>query len=184
MNMEDIFSKLMVEIKKGNERTSDNEMQIKNQNAAIKNIEMQLGQIHNTLSQRPQGSFPSDTEKNPREHVNAIALMSGTTYDEPRVKVVPTEAVKQNVVPEEKEKELGAEEEEAHARDEKEKERARVEEGVRRYKGKNDRIPFPGRLKKQTEDNHYKKFLDMFRSLHINIPFANVLEQCIGTQST
>src|SRR3954463_11390339 len=67
MSTEDMFGQLMMELKKGNERTAENELQIKNQNAAIKNLEMQLGQLHYAISQRPQGAFPSDTEKNPRE---------------------------------------------------------------------------------------------------------------------
>ena len=40
-----------------------------------------------------------------------------------------------------------------------------------------DPLPFPGRLKKQAEEKHYKKFLEIFRSLHINIPLADALEQ-------
>ena len=32
-------------------------------------------------------------------------------------------------------------------------------------------------MKKQTDDNHYRKFLEIFHGLHINIPFADVLEQ-------
>src|SRR4051812_27774458 len=99
MTMEDMFSKLMVEIKKGNERTFDNEMQIKNQNATIKNIEMQLGQIHNTLSQRPQGAFPSDTEKNPRAQANAITLRSGKQYDEPQQVFKPAETAQEKKAP-------------------------------------------------------------------------------------
>src|SRR2546430_6038210 len=99
-------------------------------------------------------------------------LRSGTRYDEPQMKT-STEAVKESEIP------LAEEEvnDEVNEQEEKEKERKRVEEGVQRYKEKYDRIPFPSRLKKHAEDSHYKKFLDMFRSLHINIPFADVLEQ-------
>src|SRR3954464_579678 len=158
-------------------RLESNDMFMKNQSASIKNLEMQMGQIHNLLANRQQGTLPSDTEKNPREQVNAITLRSGTTYAEPRVKVVPNEVVKRNVVPEEKGKEMEAEEEQARAKEEKEREKARVDEGVKRYQEKYDRLPFPGRLKKQTDDIHYRKFLEMFRGLHINIPFADVLEQ-------
>src|SRR5438270_1353522 len=41
---------------------------------------------------------------------------------------------------------------------------------------KETQVSFPNRLKKQTEDKQYSKFLNMFRSLHINIPFADMLE--------
>src|SRR5436305_7285256 len=42
---------------------------------------------------------------------------------------------------------------------------------------RNETIPFPSRLKKQNEDKNYKKFLEMFRGLRINIPLADALEQ-------
>src|SRR2546430_16479101 len=41
---------------------------------------------------------------------------------------------------------------------------------------KETRVSFPNRLMKQTEDKQYSKFLNMFRSLHINILFADMLE--------
>src|SRR5436853_7140173 len=142
----------------------------------MKNIEMQIGQLTNLLTSRAQGSLPSDTEKNPREHVNAITLRSGTQYDEPQAST-SKEAVKEPEIPLTEEVNKEAEEEEARAREEKEKERKRIDEEVERYKEKYDRIPFPNRLKKQAEEKHYKKFLNMFRSLHINIPLADALEQ-------
>src|SRR4051812_24286270 len=150
----------------------ENDARLKNQEASIKNIETQIGQLMNLLTARAQGALPSDTEKNPREHVNAITLRSGTRYDEPPMKT-STEVAKEREIPP-TEKEVN---DEVNEQEEKEKERKRVEEGVQKYKEKYDRISFPSRLKKQTEDTHYRKFLEMFRSLHINIPFADVLEQ-------
>ena len=38
-------------------------------------------------------------------------------------------------------------------------------------------IPFPQRLKKKNLDKQFSKFLEVFKKLHINIPFANALEQ-------
>lgn len=76
----------MDEIKKGNDRAANDELQIKNQNASIKNLKMQLGQIHNILAQRTQGTLPLDTKNNLREHVNTISLRSGTTYEGPKQK--------------------------------------------------------------------------------------------------
>ena len=38
-------------------------------------------------------------------------------------------------------------------------------------------IPFPQRLKQSKLDNQYVKFLNMFKKLEINIPFAEVLAQ-------
>src|SRR3954462_4400962 len=93
--IEDLLTKYI----EGNEkRLESNDMLIKNQSASIKNLEMQMGQIHNLLSNRPQGAFPSDTEKNPREQVNAITLRSGKTYEEPQASA-SREAAKEPEIP-------------------------------------------------------------------------------------
>ena len=38
-------------------------------------------------------------------------------------------------------------------------------------------IPYPQRLKKRKLDKQFTKFLEVFKKLHINIPFADALEQ-------
>ena len=38
-------------------------------------------------------------------------------------------------------------------------------------------IPYPHRLKKSKLDKQFTKFMEVFKKLHINIPFANALEQ-------
>ncbi|KAL5577699.1 hypothetical protein UlMin_019398 [Ulmus minor] len=38
-------------------------------------------------------------------------------------------------------------------------------------------IPFPQRLRKQNLDKQFSKFIDKFKSLHINLPFVDMLEQ-------
>lgn len=45
---------------------------------------------------------------------------------------------------------------------------------AKEYTDKYDRLSFPNRLKKQAEEKNYKKFIDMFRGLHINILLADV----------
>ena len=49
---------------------------LKNQAAAIHNIEVQMSQIFNLLANWPQGSLPSNTEVNPKEYVMKITLRS------------------------------------------------------------------------------------------------------------
>ena len=39
------------------------------------------------------------------------------------------------------------------------------------------RVPFPSRLKQQQLDKQFAKFLKVFKSLHINIPFVDALAQ-------
>ncbi|KAL5572277.1 hypothetical protein UlMin_021874 [Ulmus minor] len=38
-------------------------------------------------------------------------------------------------------------------------------------------IPFPQRLRKKNLDKQFSKFLNIFKSLHINLPFVEMLEQ-------
>ena len=38
-------------------------------------------------------------------------------------------------------------------------------------------IPYPQRLKKNKLDKKFTKFMEVFKKLHINIPFADALEQ-------
>src|SRR3954464_6294767 len=83
-NVEDILSKFM---ESTGERMKSNEILMQNQAASIRNLEVQIGQIHNILSNRTQGTFPSDTEKNPKEQVNAVTLRSGKQLQEPQPKV-------------------------------------------------------------------------------------------------
>ena len=45
---------------------------------------------------------------------------------------------------------------------------------VKTYKHK---VLFPTRLKQHALDKHFSKFLELFKKLHINIPFAGVLAQ-------
>ncbi|XP_062113074.1 uncharacterized protein LOC133824222 [Humulus lupulus] len=45
--------------------------------SSIRNLETQVGQLANMLNNRQQGNFPSNTEINPKEQVQAITLRSG-----------------------------------------------------------------------------------------------------------
>ena len=45
---------------------------------------------------------------------------------------------------------------------------------VKAYKPK---VPFPARLKQHALDKQFAKFLEVFKKLHINIPFVDALAQ-------
>ena len=42
------------------------------------------------------------------------------------------------------------------------------------------RIPYPQTLRKSNLDGQFTKFLEVFKKLHINIPFVDALEQMLG----
>ena len=54
---------------------------LNNQAAQLRNLEVQMGQMANLLTERQPGSLPSNSEVNPRregdEHVKAVTLRSG-----------------------------------------------------------------------------------------------------------
>ena len=58
---------------------------IQNNSASIRNLEVQIGQLSSMLTERIARTLLSNTVTNPKEHVNAISLRSGQTYEEPKV---------------------------------------------------------------------------------------------------
>ncbi|XP_024022362.1 uncharacterized protein LOC112091881 [Morus notabilis] len=71
---------------------------LQSQAASLRTLENQVGQLANVLSNRPQGSLPSDTE-NPRrdgkeqckEHCKAITLRNGREIEQPTRQTAATE---------------------------------------------------------------------------------------------
>ncbi|KAL0313025.1 UNVERIFIED_CONTAM: hypothetical protein Sradi_5701800 [Sesamum radiatum] len=73
-NLEDLLSNFI---------TAANTL-FQSQDASIRNLEVQLGQLVSIVSERKERQLSSDTEKNPREQANAITLKNGKTIgDEP-----------------------------------------------------------------------------------------------------
>ena len=61
---------------------------MKNQEALLKNLENQVGQLASFLFERSQGFLPSNTEKNPKEEAKAITLRNGRELEEVEKKKV------------------------------------------------------------------------------------------------
>ncbi|KAK4271099.1 hypothetical protein QN277_019840 [Acacia crassicarpa] len=145
---------------------------LKNQEASIWNLENQIGQLAKQIAERSQGSFPSDTVVNPKEHCKAISTRSGTVI-QPVEKSVPVKEKSEKGV-EEHEKALEKEEKEAENDDEQQvpKEIATKKSPTPSYA----KPPYPQRLKQQIQKQQYARFLDIFKKLQINIPFTEALE--------
>ncbi|XP_052203110.1 uncharacterized protein LOC127808579 [Diospyros lotus] len=67
-----------------------------NQQAAIRNLEMQIGQIANMVNNRAQGTLPSTTENNPKEQCKVIKLRSGKQVRQDEEEKVELEEAGQN----------------------------------------------------------------------------------------
>ena len=144
--------------------------QLNNQAAQLRNLEVQMGQMENLLTERQSGSLPSNSEVNPRrdgnEHVKAVMLRSGkeleTQGKAPVVELLETEKVIQPEQNDDANKDQLNDKQFAENNTE-----ARVSLP----------IPYPQRLKKHKLDKQFTKFMEVFKKLHINIPFADALEQ-------
>ena len=79
--MEEAFTQFMT---RTNAFIDDTKANFRNQGASIRNLEHQVGEISKLLAARTQGALPSNIEKNPREHANAISLRSGKELDPPK----------------------------------------------------------------------------------------------------
>ncbi|XP_010277775.1 PREDICTED: uncharacterized protein LOC104612150 [Nelumbo nucifera] len=128
------------------------EAKFQSHETSIKNLEVQVGQIVSMLLERKEGQLPSNIKKNPREHVNAIALRSGKTVGEAQ-----------------------EDDKEAESADlQKENEGSTPKLNLDEIKLP---IPYPRRVLKAKLDNQFEKFLEVFKKIHINLHFLDVLSQ-------
>ena len=151
--------------------------QLQNQGAQLRNLEVQIGQMATLLTMRTHESLPTNSEVNPRcegnEHVKAVTLRSGRELavpgQPPMIGEVETEDVIQtnqnDKIEREHPQEKISREEETKAKD-----RPTTTESI-------VPIPYPQRLKKNKLDKQFTKFMEVFKKLHINISFANALNQ-------
>jgi len=178
--LEDMFAKLMEKTDKYMETTNQfmrkTETNFQNQGAAIKNLETQMGQLALSMTGRVSGALPINIEVNPREHVQAITTRSGVQLPEIHVKRPGVD--KETVDP------LGKEIEEdvdntkkIPVRESPEKSQQEPDKSINPYEPP---IPFPQRLRRYQWEQQYKKFLEVFTKLHINIPFAEALFKMPG----
>ena len=145
----------------------------KNHSSSIHNLEIQVGQLANSLSVRNQGSLPSNTEKNPKEQLKAITLRSGIEIPTPKATVEYEEKKKEEVKEQEDEwVEVKVEKEPEIQKGNKEKPKSSPP--IQPYK---PLAPYPERLKKQEHDQQFAKFLERFKTLHINMPLVECLSQ-------
>ncbi|XP_020417839.1 uncharacterized protein LOC109948603 [Prunus persica] len=175
INLEDALTQLTMST---TQFMTETKTQFQNQQASIQNLEVQVGQLANVISGRNQGVFPSQPEVNPKnqEQAKAITLRKG--------KQVNTAVdLEQEALQKEKEaKKSAAEMGHASSPPITTTEKSQEEENSipipsPQLKPYVPQIPFPQRLRKNKVDGQFAKFLEMFRKLQINIPFAEALEQ-------
>ncbi|XP_070014856.1 uncharacterized protein [Nicotiana sylvestris] len=167
--------------------------------AAIKNIEVQLGQISMSLNNRPQGTLPADTQINPKDQgpkqLMAVSLRNGRDLDVEQERareniqaetfiLVPIELDESTILtevtvqPAQEEKNIQQETglvvepvEEPVVEIESDKERSQV------IGKKRPPALFPQRLANHQKEEQYKKFFEMLKQIQVNIPLIEALKE-------
>ncbi|KAK8547445.1 hypothetical protein V6N12_031582 [Hibiscus sabdariffa] len=157
-------------------------MKLQNHDATLKSLETQVGQISQMLNTRPIGGFPSDTEVAKgatHEQCKAITTRSGRIL-EPTTKQAGTAASPSATTDTPAEAESPA----MADRDHEDPHTTTGEpsaESSHTYTDKPEESrpppPFPQRLKKQKQDYQFKKFFDILKQVHINLPLVEALQQ-------
>ncbi|KAI5447937.1 hypothetical protein KIW84_015399 [Lathyrus oleraceus] len=186
----------------------------KSNDAAIKNLETQVGQLAKQLAEQQTGpSFSANTQTNPKEHCKAIMTRSGRELGSENKKRVESEQrekekeIEEEILEENVDGEVGEWSEGEEVEKNKNNGEVEKEKGVEMGKNTSDEVirevvkkprwksarvakgkevvsatpiqnlPYPHAPSKRENERHYARFMDIFKQLQINIPFAEALEQ-------
>ncbi|RYR73621.1 hypothetical protein Ahy_A02g008052 [Arachis hypogaea] len=143
---------------------------LRNHGEKLKWMEARVGELS---QQAPKSTavFPSDTEKNPKGE------QKGVRWEECKaITILKEVSEEEGIRPSEQEPEIlkeGVEE----AKQESETEQAKEMQKEGMLETYQPRAPFPQRVGGGEKGKTYSRFLETFKSLHINIPFLEILQQ-------
>ncbi|XP_070003752.1 uncharacterized protein [Nicotiana sylvestris] len=186
-------------------KNADSDAKLASHNTSIRNLEVQLGQILQSLNTHPKEALPSDIVVNPKggnntRHAMVVITRSGRggEVNTSKQKEFVSDAVEMQdddvpIVDEQvSEENLNAEaridihDNEVETQNDVNPSREHVidipEMVVPKAKAPLTRppLPYPQRLAKQKNENQFKKFIEMIKSLSINVPLVEALEQMSG----
>ncbi|XP_061340962.1 uncharacterized protein LOC133287381 [Gastrolobium bilobum] len=180
-----------------NRMLQNHEAMLQSHGAILKILETQMGKIASSLSNRPVGTLPSDTEaprKEGKESCKALHLRNGREVEQPEHVIRPStlrKLAEKNVQPIEEEEEPNVIEVQDSENNKEQGDLGKTEKSAPKSKepakptqqneGTSPRsrarqIPFPQRLQKQNQEQHFKRFLEILKQLQINIPFVEALQ--------
>ncbi|XP_057747172.1 uncharacterized protein LOC130966392 [Arachis stenosperma] len=135
----------------------DQALTLKNQDASMRNLERQIGQMAKQITEIGKALK--------WEECKAITLRNE--------KKVETDAIIQEEHDQEDLKEE-AKEQKQEQETSTQSEKLAKNEALKIYQ---PMLPYPQRLKRENKEKQFSKFLEVFKTLHINIPFIEALEQ-------
>ncbi|KAL3520160.1 hypothetical protein ACH5RR_018309 [Cinchona calisaya] len=153
------------------------ERDYENLKVSTRNFEIQFGQLARLNNERPLEVLPSDIIPNPKEQCKVITLRSGKELEERVGRNSMKNGEQEGVEDENKEKE-----ESSNGQDKMMNEsimpNSQSNEGKdpKCHEPKHVNVPFPQRLRDEEKSKKFKKFLEIFKKLEINIPFMEALE--------
>ncbi|XP_023532393.1 uncharacterized protein LOC111794553 [Cucurbita pepo subsp. pepo] len=145
------------------EYMAKNDVVIQSQQASLRNLEVQVGQLATELRNRPLGKLPANTETPKREGEKKSAEQGDSHSQE------TADTQQRN--------------EEPAVQKEHNKDYAEIEEQPKmQTTGQESRTytpapPFPQRIKRKKEEVHFEKFMDILKEIHINILLVEALKQ-------
>ncbi|XP_070022314.1 uncharacterized protein [Nicotiana sylvestris] len=196
--IESMFEQMM-------KKNADPDAQLASHNTSIRNLEVQLGQIFQALNTRPKRALPSDTVVNPKGWNNMGHAMVVTTRSG-RGGVTSTSNTRKVMSDDVLVQEDDVQSNDVQVTDENVNEGVRIDIDDNVEETQNDvnpsrehaidisemvvpkvnaplsrpPPPYLQRLAKQNNENQFKKFIDMMKSLSINVPLVEALEQILG----
>ncbi|KAK8705115.1 hypothetical protein V6N13_048723 [Hibiscus sabdariffa] len=159
-------------IQKTDAFTDRTEMRMQNQEAALKSLENQVGQISQVLKTRPMGGFSSNTKvakgvtHEQCKGNSAANSKAADDVDSPAQADIPASAREDHNIP----TEPGEAETTVAAPQPKPARKDTLEEP-------RSSPTFPQRIKKQKQEYHYKIFFNILKQVHINLPLVEALQQ-------
>ncbi|KAK8656945.1 hypothetical protein V6N13_098879 [Hibiscus sabdariffa] len=158
-------------------------VKLQNHDAMLKSLETQVGQISQMLNTRPTGRFPSDTEVaqgTSHEQCKVITTRSGRILE-------PTNAQMGKAANPPAATDAPTRADDTAKADEAHEDPSDTHMGgssAESSQAKPDKLveikpppPFPQRLKQQKQDYQFKKFFDILKQVHINLPLVEALQQ-------
>ncbi|KAK8685325.1 hypothetical protein V6N13_041328 [Hibiscus sabdariffa] len=158
------------------------EMKLQNHDATLKSLETLVGHISQILNTRPIGGFPSDTEVAKgatHEQCKAITTRSEkvlTQMDNKRGTTASLSAAIDTPVGADESAQTSEDHSDPHNTN---KGEITVESSQSKPEKSEDirpPPPFPQRLKKQKQDYQFKKFFNILKQVHINLPLVEALQ--------
>ncbi|XP_028088313.1 uncharacterized protein LOC114288887 [Camellia sinensis] len=144
-----------------------------NMGATMKNLEVQIGQLATTINAQQRGTFPSNTEVNPKEQCKAITVRSRKEIERS-----PSKETKSTLTAVNNGQSKNKEEEEEIVEDTpREMDMPQVISFPDNPPILSTPFPYLQRFQKQKLDKQFSKSLDILKKIHINILFTDALEQ-------